>query len=70
MLKVIRALKDEGRTMIVVTHEMAFARNVADRVLFMADGVIVEEGEAKELIDSPKTPPLQSFLRRAEESRT
>ncbi len=70
VLKVIRALKDEGRTMIVVTHEMAFARNVADRVLFMADGVIVEEGEAKELIDSPKTPQLQSFLRRAEESRT
>ena len=70
VLKVIRALKDEGRTMIVVTHEMAFARNVADRVLFMADGVIVEEGEAKELMDSPKTPQLQSFLRRAEESRT
>lgn len=69
VLKVIRSLKTEGRTMIVVTHEMAFARNVADRVLFMADGVIVEEGDAKSIMDAPKTPQLRTFLQRAEQSR-
>ncbi len=62
VLKVIRALKDEGRTMIVVTHEMEFAEHVGDHIIFMSNGVIAEEGSPKELFHSPKSPALQSFL--------
>lgn len=62
VLKVIRSLKDEGRTMIVVTHEMEFAKNVADRVIFMANGIIEEEGTPSELFDNPKSPILKAFL--------
>ncbi len=65
VLKVIRGLK--GRTMIVVTHEMAFAREVADRVIFMADGVIEEEGTSEEVFGAPKSEKLKAFLKRTEE---
>jgi polar amino acid transport system ATP-binding protein len=64
VLGVMRALADEGMTMVVVTHEMAFAREVADRVLFLDGGVIVEEGPAREILTSPQHPRTQDFLRR------
>ena len=59
MLKVLRDLADRKTTMIIVTHEMHFARDVADRILFMDGGVVVEEGPAKQLIDHPREAPLQ-----------
>lgn len=62
VLKVIRSLKDENRTMIVVTHEMEFASHVADRVIFMADGVIKEEGTPEEVFGNPKSSALKAFL--------
>ena len=62
VLQVIRDLADEGMTMVLVTHEMGFAREVADRVLFMSDGVITEEGAPQQLFDGPQTPRLQDFL--------
>jgi polar amino acid transport system ATP-binding protein len=62
VLDVMRALAREGMTMIVVTHEMGFARDVGDRVVFMDDGVIVEEGPAKQVIDSPKEERTKRFL--------
>ncbi|GAA4283178.1 amino acid ABC transporter ATP-binding protein [Brevibacterium daeguense] len=64
VLKVMRSLADEGMTMVVVTHEMAFARDVADRVLFMADGVVVEEGPAAEVIGDPEQARTREFLHR------
>ncbi|MBQ2731120.1 MAG: amino acid ABC transporter ATP-binding protein [Clostridia bacterium] len=67
VLKVIRSLKDDRRTMIVVTHEMEFARGVADRVIFMSDGVIAEQGSAEEIFEHPKSPALQHFLRLSKE---
>ncbi len=67
ILKVIRSLAETHMTMVIVTHEISFARNVADRVVFMADGVIAEEGPAKETIDHPSTPRMQAFLRKIEE---
>ena len=54
MLKVIRSLAQQNTTMIIVTHEMAFARDVADQVIFMDGGVIVEHGDPHEVIDHPK----------------
>ena len=63
--KVIRGLK--GRTMIIVTHEMAFAREVADRVIFMADGKIEEMGSGNEVFGRPKSEKLKAFLKRTEE---
>ena len=66
VLKVIRSLKDERRTMIVVTHEMEFAKNVGDRIIFMANGVIEEEGTPDEVFGEPKSPILQSFLSRSD----
>jgi polar amino acid transport system permease protein len=63
VLRVIRRLAEGGMTMIVVTHEVAFARELADRVLFMADGVIVEEGTPEQVLDHPKNPRTQQFLR-------
>ena len=54
VLKVIRGLADQHTTMIIVTHEMSFARDVADHIIFMDEGVIVEQGEAKQVIDHPK----------------
>ena len=65
VLSVIRGLKSSDSTMIVVTHEMEFARGVADRVIFMADGVIEEMGTPKELFEHPKSPALQAFLSKA-----
>ena len=63
VLKVIKSLKGEDRTMIIVTHEMGFAKNVSDKVVFMADGVIEEAGDAKELFANPKSEKLKAFLK-------
>ncbi|MHA6509737.1 amino acid ABC transporter ATP-binding protein [Tessaracoccus sp. Y1736] len=62
VLAVIRTLAAEGMTMVIVTHEMGFAREVCDRVLFMAEGTIVEEGPPSELFGSPREPRTQDFL--------
>ena len=62
VLRVIRDLKYQGNTMIVVTHEMDFARSVADVVMFMADGVIEEMGTAEEVFDNPKSEKTKAFL--------
>ena len=62
ILKVIRDLAAQHMTMIIVTHEIEFARNVADRVIFMADGGILEEGSAHEVIDNPKNERTKAFL--------
>ena len=62
VLRVIKGLKGEDRTMIVVTHEMEFAKNVADRVIFMADGVIEECGTPEEVFDNPKSAKTRAFL--------
>ena len=64
VLSVMRDLAKEGMTMIVVTHEMAFARDVADRVIFMADGYVVEEGPAKQVMEDPKEERTKAFLSR------
>ena len=63
VLRVIRGLKDKDNTMIVVTHEMEFARSVADVVIYMADGVIVEMGTPEEVFDHPKHEKTRSFIR-------
>lgn len=62
VLRVIRELKDENTTMIIVTHEMNFAKNVSDKVIFMADGIIEEEGNPSDVFDSPKSERLKEFL--------
>ena len=62
VLDVMKELAAEGMTMIVVTHEMGFAREVADRVLFMADGVIMEQGTPEEIFGNPQNPRTQDFL--------
>ncbi len=62
VLRVIRSLKDKDTTMIVVTHEMEFARSVADVVIFMADGVIEEIGTPEQIFSAPQSPKTQSFL--------
>lgn len=62
VLKVIRSLKGEDRTMIIVTHEMGFAKNVSDKVVFMAQGVIEEEGAPKDVFNNPKSEKLKAFL--------
>ena len=64
VLKVIRSLADHKTTMVIVTHEMAFARDVADHIIFMDGGVVVEQGPAKELIDNPKEERTKQFLSR------
>jgi len=63
VLKVMRQLAEEGMTMAVVTHEMGFAREVADRVIFMDKGVIVEEGSAEQIFDNAENERTRSFLR-------
>ena len=63
VLQVMKQLALEGMTMVVVTHEMGFAKEVADRVIFMADGVIEEQGDPKEVLIQPKSERLISFLR-------
>lgn len=67
VLKVIRALADQETTMVIVTHEMAFARDVADQVIFMDEGVILEQGEAKQVIEHPKEERTRQFLSRFSE---
>ncbi len=64
VLKVMRSLAQQGMTMMVVTHEMAFARDVADRVIFMDQGVVVEEGNAAQVITAPQHERTQEFLKR------
>jgi polar amino acid transport system ATP-binding protein len=64
VLAVMRKLADEGMTMLVVTHEMGFARDVADRVVFMDDGMIVEQGPAEQVIGDPQEERTRVFLRR------
>ena len=64
VLAVMKSLAEEGMTMIIVTHEIAFAREVADRCIFMDRGVIVEEGPASTMLSSPQQPRTQDFLRR------
>ena len=63
VLAVMRQLADEGMTMLVVTHEMGFARNVSNRVVFMEDGVVVESAPAKEFFEHPREARTQAFLR-------
>ena len=62
VLRVLRELAEHKTTMIIVTHEMKFARDAADRILFMDGGVVVEQGDAKELIDHPKEERTRQFL--------
>lgn len=62
VLEVMKELADSGMTMVVVSHEMGFAREVATRVLFMDDGMIVEENEPKEFFENPQSARLQDFL--------
>lgn len=62
VLRVIKSLKDDGRTMIIVTHEMGFAQKVSDKVIFMANGIIEEQGLPDELFNNPKSEKLKSFL--------
>jgi len=64
VLSVMRKLAEAGMTMVVVTHEMQFAREVADRVIFIDGGVIVEQGPSKEVLNNPQNPRTQDFLRR------
>ena len=64
VLKVIRSLAEQKTTMIIVTHEMAFARDVAGRAIFMDGGVIVEQGPAKQVIDHPTEERTRQFLSR------
>ncbi len=67
VLKVIKSLKGDGRTMIIVTHEMTFARNVSDKVIFMADGVIEEQGTPEEVFGFPKSQKTKNFLQKESE---
>ncbi|MBE6690125.1 MAG: amino acid ABC transporter ATP-binding protein [Ruminococcaceae bacterium] len=62
VLRVIRSLREENRTMIIVTHEMEFAKNVSDHVIFMADGVIEEEGTPEQVFDNPQSEKTRHFL--------
>ena len=68
VLRVIRGLKDKDNTMIVVTHEMEFARSVADIIIYMADGVIEEMGTPEEVFENPKSEKTRSFLHGAQQA--
>jgi polar amino acid transport system ATP-binding protein len=68
VLRVIKELASEERTMIVVTHEMEFARNVSDKIIFMADGVIEEMGTPEEIFGAPKSAKTAAFLKHITES--
>ena len=68
VLRVIKGLKGEDRTMIVVTHEMDFAKSVADVIIYMADGVIEEMGTPEEVFEHPKSEKTRSFLQGFHES--
>ncbi len=64
VLDLMKELANEGMTMVVVTHEMGFAREVADRILFMSDGIIAEENAPKEFFENPQNPRLKQFLQK------
>ncbi len=66
VLKILRQLAEKKMTMVIVTHEIDFARAVSDRVIFMADGYIVEEGAPANVIDNPRNPRTQAFLRKVQ----
>ena len=68
VLRVIKDLKTSGSTMIVVTHEMEFAKNVSDKVLFMADGVVEESGTPQQVFDNPRSEKTRAFLNKSLES--
>lgn len=68
ILKVIRSLAKERITMVIVTHEIDFAESVSDKIIFMADGVVVEEGTPEEVIEHPKNPRTQTFLQKLSEN--
>ena len=70
VLKVIKDLRSEGRTMIIVTHEMEFARNVSDKIIFMSDGIIEEMGAPTEIFDSPKSEKTAAFFAKGEKMST
>lgn len=67
VLSVIRKVAAEGVSMVIVTHEMNFAREVADRILFMEDGVIVEDAPPEEFFEYPKNDRIRQFIRKVEE---
>ena len=69
VLEVMKKLADEGTTMVVVTHEMGFAREAANRIVFMEGGVVVEEGHAKDFFENPKEERTRQFLQRVLENR-
>ena len=62
VLRVIRDLKSSDRTMIIVTHEMEFAKNVSDKVMFMADGIIEEMGDPRQIFEKPQSPRTRAFF--------
>ena len=64
VLNVMRTLAKEGLTMIIVTHEMAFAKDISSHVIFMADGVIAEEGNAQQIFETPQKKETKEFLAR------
>ena len=64
MLAVIKELAKEGMTMLIVTHEMEFARDVADKIIFMADGVIIEQGTPEQFFTNPQTERAKKFLKK------
>jgi len=64
VLNVIRELAEGGMTMVIATHEMSFARDIANRVCFLEDGLILEEGSPNEIFSSPREPRTQQFLER------
>ncbi|MBE7054601.1 MAG: amino acid ABC transporter ATP-binding protein [Ruminococcaceae bacterium] len=68
ILKVIRDLASKDVTMVIVTHEIEFARNVADRIIFMADGVVLEDGTPEEVLDNPKNAKTRAFLQKLSEN--
>ena len=68
VLRVIRSLKDSERTMIIVTHEMEFARHVSDYIVFMADGIIEEQGTPEEVFSNPKSDKMKAFLSAGEQA--
>jgi len=67
VLKVIKALSEEDRTMIIITHEMEFAKNVSDKIIFMSDGVIEEIGSPEKIFANPESEKTKAFLARSEE---
>ncbi len=68
VLRVIKSLKEQDRTMLIVTHEMEFAKNVADKIMFIADGLIEEYGTPEQVFNSPKFPKTKAFLSKSLES--